>query len=447
MIDTDDLDLQRLVEEPSYFVEKIIGVQPFSYQKGFMDEDHDRKQFVAGRQVGKSRTCAWIALHKAITREGAMVLITAKSRRQATELFNQIKEELRIAESNNSLTETDFGITRDTRTEINFDNGSRIKVVPIGNDGSNIRTYSADVIIVDEAAFIDEQVFQEVLTPMLAVTDGDFVIISTPYGKQGFFWKKKNDDDWYTQQVSSWDNPKIDDDFIDKQREQLTSLQFKQEIRGEFDEETNSAFPSRDVLSCMSPTVTENKDAQKYLSVDPARHGGDLSAYLMMDSHGNVYDLDSTEDLPLTDSIGRTKHYDNIHHFDEIIVDATGLGGGVVDQLKQDMGNDRIQEFQFNSVKKKQNVYNKLITAIERADITLPDKDNGKQEELLYRHLTSVKKEYTTSSYAKFHAEDGSHDDFADALVLANHLRTQDSIGKRKPDDGAKTPVNLGTLR
>ena len=113
------VDATRLLDEPSYFVEHYIGVEPFDYQTEFLNANSDRKAFVSGRQVGKSRSVAWYALWKAVTYPGSEILITAKAQRQSMELFNQVKKEMRQSEISNE----DWGVQKDTRTEIHFENG------------------------------------------------------------------------------------------------------------------------------------------------------------------------------------------------------------------------------------------------------------------------------------------------------------------------------------
>src|SRR6056297_4067721 len=107
------VNAQRLLNEPSYFVEHYLDEEPFGYQKEFMNKDDDRKAFVSGRRVGKSRTASWLALWKAITYPNAEILVTAKAQRQSMELFNQIQSEMRNA----PLSESEWGVVRSTRTE------------------------------------------------------------------------------------------------------------------------------------------------------------------------------------------------------------------------------------------------------------------------------------------------------------------------------------------
>ena len=80
-------DYAELREKPSLFVENICGVEPFDYQKDFIDADARHRVVSSGRQVGKSRMAAWLALHHAITHAHEQVLITAPSLRQSSLLF------------------------------------------------------------------------------------------------------------------------------------------------------------------------------------------------------------------------------------------------------------------------------------------------------------------------------------------------------------------------
>ena len=74
-------------------------------------------------------------------------------------------------------------VVRKTRTLLTFTNGSRIVALPCGRNGRTLRGESADLIIVDEAAFVPEDVILSVMMPMLATTDGTMIMMSTPYDR------------------------------------------------------------------------------------------------------------------------------------------------------------------------------------------------------------------------------------------------------------------------
>jgi len=128
----EELDSQKLLNKPSYFAKKLLGVEPFEYQKDFIDADNRKKVCRAGRQVGKSRCVAWIALHKALMEPPADVIITAEAQRQARELINQIKSEL----SESPIEHSQWGIDRGVQMTIEFDQGSRIIALPTGRSGA-----------------------------------------------------------------------------------------------------------------------------------------------------------------------------------------------------------------------------------------------------------------------------------------------------------------------
>ena len=432
---------QRLLDEPSYFVEHYIGEEPFDYQKDFMDHDNDRRAFVSGRRVGKSRTASWLALWKASTYEGAEVLLTAKAQRQSMELFNQIQKEVRTSE----VPEDKWGIVRQTRTEINFDNGSRILALPVGRDGSNIRGYGSrnNMIIVDEAAFIEDQIFQEVLSPMMAVGDGDFILLSTPFGKKGFLYERFNDPEWYTMQVPSSANPLIGDDFVEEQKKQLTSTQFKQEILGQFVEGSDTFFTRDELLNCSRESVTQEGDLT-YLGVDLASSGQDESVYVSIDDEGNVFHIEHTTDKPMTDAMGRVRELDAFHDYNKIVIDSTSLGQGVVDQVQESLGN-KVEGFKFTN-EKKQSLYNTLKNELQNGQIAfeyVPGK-NDKAGNKMVNQCLELEKSFTSTGKMRIEHPPNGHDDFSDALALAVWAKSQKQFARIQ---GGMRPFSMGSLR
>jgi len=446
MID-DSLDLKRLVTSPSYFVEEFIGIEPFDYQKEFLDNPSNRKLFVAGRRVGKSRSASWKALWYAITHTEAEVLLTAKTQRQSMELFRQIKSEIRQSEAENH----EWGIQRETRTEVNFSNGSRIVCLPLGRDGSNIRGYGADLLIVDEAAYVPEEIFQEVLMPFLAVGENKFVMISTPRGKRGFFWKRydgaqRDENRYFVQQVPTMRNPKVSQEWIEQQRKNLTPMQFKREIKGEFDENADAYFTEEEVtnenVAVGHPIQRETQEA--YLGVDLAHTGDDESVYISMDQHGNIFSIEHTSNKELTDAMGRIRELDKYNDYDKILIDQTGLGAGVVDQVKEDLGG-KVEGIKF-TLDRKQSIYSNLKNNFQNQTIKFRFEPNaGRDTNTMKQQLTALEYEYTSSGKLKIFHPSGKHDDFADAMALV--VWAKDKKRTALSDKGSMKPFNLGTVR
>lgn len=89
-----------------------------------------------------------------------------------------------------------------TADSIVFSNGGRVLSLPSGNP-SALRGYSAQAILMDEAAFIEraDDVFAAIAPTLTRDRDAELIITSTPAGKSGFFWDMWNrmDDSWYKQ--------------------------------------------------------------------------------------------------------------------------------------------------------------------------------------------------------------------------------------------------------
>lgn len=443
----ESLDLKRLVTEPSYFVEEFIGVEPFEYQKEFLDNEANRKLFVAGRRVGKSRSASWKALWYAITHAEAEVLLTAKTQRQSMELFRQIKAEIRQSEAESE----EWGISRETRTEVNFSNGSRIVCLPLGRDGSNIRGYGADLLIVDEAAYVPEGIFQEVLMPFLAVGQNQFIMISTPRGKRGFFWDRydesnRGENDYFVQQVPTWMNPRVDDEWVERQRNNLTPMQFKREIKGEFDENADAYFTEEEVTHedvAVGRPVQRETDAA-YLGVDLAHTGDDESVYVSLDQNGNLFGIEHTSNKELTDAMGRIRELDKYNSYDKILIDQTGLGAGVVDQVQEDLGS-KVEGMKF-TLDKKQSIYSNLKNNFQDQRLTFRFEPNaGEDTNTMKQQLTALEYDYTSSGKLKIFHPSGEHDDFCDALALAAWAK--DKKRTALTDKASMQPFNLGSLR
>ena len=435
------VDPERLLDEPAYFVEHYIGEEPFDYQEKFMNADNDRKAFVSGRRVGKSRTAGWLALWKAVTFAGAEILVTAKAKRQSMEMFNQIVKEI----NNSRASKEEMGIVNKTRTEIQFDNGSRILALPVGRDGSNIRGYGGkdNMIIVDEAAFIDDEIFQQVFSPMMAVGDGDFVLLSTPFGKKGFLYERFKEDDWHTIQVPTSANPLVDDDFIEEQKRNLTNTQFKQEILGQFVEAADSFFTRDELMGCTADNVEQESDIT-YLGVDLASSGKDESVYICIDDDGNVFHIEHTTDKPMTDAMGRIRELDMYYDFNKVVIDSTSLGQGVVDQVKESLGG-KVEGFKFSNPKK-QDLYNTLKNELQNGKLSyeyVPNKD-GQATNKMVTQCLELERSFTSGGRMKIEHPPNSHDDFSDALALAVWAKSRKNFARS--DKESMKPYTLGSF-
>lgn len=410
-------DYEKLRENPSKFCEAVLGVDPFSYQKQLLDSESRNRVIASGRQVGKSRMCAWLGLHKAVTNPHTNVLITAPSLRQSSLLFDTLFSEI----DQSALSTDEWGIQRNTQTIIEFDNGSAIHCLPTGRDGSKIRGYTADMVIVDEAAFINDKIFGDILEPMLFATGGNLILASTPWGRSGFFYEKfegaKSKEKWARTQASSYDNPLNDPEDLDEYKEGKTESQIKREVLGKFVDDAGQFFPSETIANCMPGGQPERQGDDAYLGVDIAGTGDDKTVFYGVDGMGNVFLNDERyESMGVLEAAQYVKTLDGIHDFDRIFVDRTAIGQGTIETLANDPVIDRKHEPIYFSVQKKQQIYQRLKAALEAGALHMPTDTQLRNE------LESIGSDKTRSGNLRLYPRgdaESKRDDNVDALALA----------------------------
>lgn len=102
-----------------------------------------------------------------------------------------------------------------------------------------LRGQQFDFIVIDEIASMRNFAlnWQEVIRPTLTDTRGEVLFISTPKGFNHFydlFNKEKEDQDYRSFQFTTYDNPHIPPEEIDKARLELTENRFSQEYLADF---------------------------------------------------------------------------------------------------------------------------------------------------------------------------------------------------------------------
>jgi hypothetical protein len=163
------------------FAGESLGFEPDPWQEKVLRYAGIRLIMNCARQSGKSMTAAIKAYHKAKYYSGSLTLLLSPSLRQSSELFRKIL----------NFTSVDRNAPRkieDSKLFMTLQNKSRIVSLP-GKEGT-VRGYSgADLIIIDEAAQVLDELYMTV-RPMLAVSGGSLILLSTPFGKRGFFFNE-----------------------------------------------------------------------------------------------------------------------------------------------------------------------------------------------------------------------------------------------------------------
>jgi hypothetical protein len=239
----DDL---RLALDRVAFAEKL-GIVPDAWQGDFLRSSADRVLLNCSRQSGKSTMSAVIALHRALYHPGSLVLCLAPALRQSQELFGKIAGFYR-----------DLGRPvapqGERKLSLELENDSRIITLP-GSE-KTIRGFSgAALLLVDEASRIDDGLYYAV-RPMLAVSGGSLMLLSTPYGKRGIFYEEWTEGrGWERYEVPAEKIPRISEAFLEEERRALPRRVYRQEYECSFEDTEDQVFSYEDVTAAISPEV------------------------------------------------------------------------------------------------------------------------------------------------------------------------------------------------
>ena len=205
-MELNDVELQNLyftyrpTDWAKEYIEPIAEIELDPWQKEFLQDNRRRLLLLIHRQGGKSTVVSIKAVHRALFRDNQTVLLFSPTQRQSSELFYTVRKMIK------SVPEYEAELVVDNVTSLELRNGSRIISLPGTN--WNIRGYHADLVIIDEAAGVDDKVFAAV-SPMLLTTNGQFILVSTPDKKVGEFYKAYVSDIWSKYVVRASENPRM----------------------------------------------------------------------------------------------------------------------------------------------------------------------------------------------------------------------------------------------
>lgn len=241
-----DAVLAELRRDPTMVLARA-GFPPDPWQSQCLRSESARMSLLASRQSGKSRVAAGLALHTALVRPNSPVLLLSPSERQWGELFRK------VVELYDALKRPLPAVAR-TAQRLEFANGSRILSLP-GTEGT-IRGFSGvSLLVIDEAARVADALYYAV-RPMLAVSRGRLVALSTPFGKRGWFhdaWH--GEEKWERVRITADQCPRITEEFLDEERRALGDRWFRQEYMCSWEDTVDAVFAYADIQAAMSDEV------------------------------------------------------------------------------------------------------------------------------------------------------------------------------------------------
>jgi hypothetical protein len=227
---------------------RALGVDLDPWQADFVTSDSRRDLLNCSRQAGKSTAAALLALHESLYNPGSVTVCVSPSQRQSSELFRKVIELRDQLPYQPTLLE-------DNRLSMNVAGGGRVLSLP-GSEAT-IRGISAVTLLIeDEASRVADELYHAV-RPMLAVRNGRLVLMSTPAGKRGHFYREWSEGGagWQRVRVPATMVPRISPEFLEEEQAALGSWTYAQEYECTFVEAEDAFFRETDLESAITSAV------------------------------------------------------------------------------------------------------------------------------------------------------------------------------------------------
>jgi hypothetical protein len=234
--------------DPVAFAKYYLGFELEDWQKRVLRSECKRIILNCARQAGKSTLAAILTAHKSYYYADSLSLLVSSSQRQSSEIFRKVSDFL-------ARMPTPPKRVEDNKLSLQLVNGSRVVSLP--GDAGRIRGFSGpDLIVEDEAAQVPDEVFSAI-RPMLAVSDGRLMLLSTPYGQEGHFYEiwSKDDDIWEKYSVTAYECSHLPSDFLESERANCREWEFDQEYLCKFVGGLHRPFPFKNVVRCLCDQI------------------------------------------------------------------------------------------------------------------------------------------------------------------------------------------------
>ncbi|WP_131801647.1 terminase large subunit domain-containing protein [Klenkia soli] len=438
------------------FAEVMIGDPLFAHQVEVVRSEARYRVICAGRRAGKSHLYAVLALHRAFSRSGSRVLIVSAGETAAKRLFAEVASMAKRPLLGGSAVD-------ETTSTLVLSNGSRVECVPASQKA--VRSAEADLLIVDEAGWVGQDVW-EAAEPIIAARPGSRVLLaSTPWEPvPGHFFRQmwRSGMDAPTQWLESWHwpssvSPLFDAAWLQWKKETSSPDYYQREYLAEWTESGGSYFPAQELMAAVADyrqlPPDEARGALAVAGVDwgfrrdanalvlvSALDDGDLNLARFPDEP--VFYIPFLEEAfhkPYADFIERVVEVgDPTPHWGQgqqgytlrwLLAEENGVGEPAVQQLRQRArarwGRSTGIRGVWTTNRLKANGYGALRLLIQQGRMVLP-----RHPELL-KQLHALTTEMLPGGGMRIAVPDNvGHDDLADALMQAMASVRTNPIGR-----------------
>lgn len=235
--------LEAARDDVGVFAEVLVGEQLWPHQLAFARSTARTRVACCGRQSGKSRTVGVVALHEAFRRPDALVLVVSATDDAAKRLLAEVA----LLASSPILAGS---VVDESKSQLVLTNGSRVVSVPASE--RQVRGWSADLLVIDEAAFVAEEVWRAARFTTVA-RGGRIVLASTPWGRRdrffavAYFAGRSGAEGFESFHWPSTASPLVSEEVLEEWRPTMTDREYEAEVLAEWVDDAGAYFAAAEL--------------------------------------------------------------------------------------------------------------------------------------------------------------------------------------------------------
>ena len=390
-----------------------LGYVPHDGQLEIHLDDHPRRIVACGVRWGKTVCAAMEGLAAAMEpQERSYGWVVAPTYDLANKVFREI---LRLAREHLNHHIVTASESKGLLVLRNMGGGLSEIRTKSGDSPTSLLGEGLDWLIVDEAARLKPNIWQNHLSQRLVDKLGWALLISTPRGK-GYFHElfrrgQGQDPAFRSWNQPSWSNPHLPKESIEGERERLPDRAFQQEYAAQFLEGEGAVF--RYVAEAATGDWEEPVLGARYFAGLDLAKSEDYTVLVVLDQNGRVVAADRFRRQDWDIQIERVRALTDRYNGALTFVDSTGAGEPIYEALAK--AGCTVRGYVLSSRSKSDLVTN-LSIRLERRELVLPRKDLMPE---LIEELEAFEYTTTPEGNIKTGAPSGYHDDCVIALGMA----------------------------
>jgi hypothetical protein len=447
-------EYRRARRDVAHFAEVLLGMPLWPHQLEVVRSRARMRVICSGRQAGKSSVLAVLGLHKAFAAPGSFVLIVSAGEQAAKDLLGVCS---RLALGSPLLSGS---VVDDSKSELVLSNGSVVRSVPAST--KQVRGLSADLLVLDEAAFVDDELWVAARFSTIARTDSRIVLASTPFGRMDRFFAVNyklglaGEKGYASFHWPSTVSPLVDAGLIEQWRVSDPERVFKREVLAEFVDDQGAYFSAAELdtavrdFELLTPATARgigglgavdwgfSNDANAFVIVSPV--GARADEFGCPRHAWFVSYVDEQYRMTYDKFVGRVVETAKAFGLRRVASETNGVGQAPTQLLAAQLGGRVLAVH--TDARLKENGFGAIKVLLQQGRLILP-----RHPQLLFQ-LSALEFETTDTGLTRISVPERSgHDDVAMAMCLAASADPRLAVaspGVRLPP---RTPRTIGKVK